>query len=132
MIIFDTDKCFYRKNIDYGLLPIEDLALLSQINARFFLTDVYITDREKANKWIESYCRHILFAAKKKSENDNRNFVAKYPFQARKYAADWMRDIHEFTDKDYIRYFKEGNPSKLDEIEFLANNWRRAAGFGEQ
>lgn len=25
MIIFDTDKCFHRKNIDYGLLPIEDL-----------------------------------------------------------------------------------------------------------
>ena len=104
-------------------------SLLSQINARFFLTDAYITDREKANKWIEAYCRHILFAAKKKSENDNRNFVARYPFQARKYAADWMRDIHEFTDKDYIKYFKEGNPSKLDEIEFLANKWRQAAGL---
>ena len=25
MIIFDTDKCFYRKNIDYRLLSIEDL-----------------------------------------------------------------------------------------------------------
>ena len=25
MIVFDTDKCFYRKNIDYRLLSIEDL-----------------------------------------------------------------------------------------------------------
>jgi len=31
MIVFDTDKCFYRKNIDYGLLPIEDLELYAKM-----------------------------------------------------------------------------------------------------
>lgn len=31
MIVFDTDKCFYRKNIDYGLLPIDDLELYAKI-----------------------------------------------------------------------------------------------------
>ena len=31
MIVFDTDKCFSRKNIDYGLLSIEDLEQYAKI-----------------------------------------------------------------------------------------------------
>lgn len=31
MVVFDTDKCFYRKNIDYRLLPIEDLELYAKM-----------------------------------------------------------------------------------------------------
>ncbi len=31
MVIFDTDKCFHRKDIDYGLLSIEDLELYAKM-----------------------------------------------------------------------------------------------------
>lgn len=98
---------------------VESEALLSQINARFHLSSAYITDERKRDKWIEQYCRYIMYTAvNEENDVDGGGFVFKqktyrsaYPFQARKFAADWMRDINEFTDKDYKEYFNIECPS---------------------
>ena len=110
-------------------------SLLSQINARFFLTDAYITDREKANKWIEAYCRYIMYTAIRTFvpvEGDSfvfedKSLRSKFPFQVRKFAANWMRDIHEFTDKDYEKYFKIEIPGKTDEVDFLVKQYEKVS-----
>jgi len=93
---------------------VKSEALLSQINTRFHLSSLYITDGSKRDKWIEQYCRYIMYATINKNiDIDGGNYVYKqkicclaYPLQVRKFAADWMRDINEFTDKDYNEYFK--------------------------
>lgn len=108
---------------------VESEALLSQINARFHLSSTYITDESKRDKWIEAYCRHIMYTTvNEENDMDGGNFVYKqktyrsaYPFQARKFAADWMRDINEFTDKDYNEYFNIECPSFGDEAKFLGS-----------
>lgn len=106
---------------------IEGEALLSQINARFRLSVSYITDESKRDKWIEQYCRHIMYSTSIKGNDINcgsfvykqKAYCSAYPFQVRKFAADWMRDIHEFTDKDYKEYFSIDCPSFGDEAEFI-------------
>lgn len=110
-------------------------SLLSQINARFFLTDAYITDRGKANKWIEAYCRYIMYTAIKTFvpvEGDSfvfedKSLRSKFPFQVRKFAANWMRDIHEFTDNDYKKYCKIEVPGKTDEVDFLVEQYKKVS-----
>ena len=110
-------------------------SLLSQINARCFLTDAYITDRKKANKWIEAYCRYIMYTATKTYKFVDGNsyifeevsYCSKFPFQVRKFAANWMRDIHEFTNKDYEKYLKIKAPGKTDEVDFLIAQFEKVS-----
>jgi len=103
---------------------IESETLLSQINARFHLSSSYITDGTKRDKWIEQYCRYIMYTTVIKGNNiDGDGFIYKqktcnsaYPFQVRKFAADWMRDINEFTGKEYNEYFSIECPTRFSGI----------------
>lgn len=93
-------------------------SIMSQVNERFCLIDTYLTDSSAREKWIDSYCRHIMYYAKK---NKNGRYSTAYPLQARKYVANWLNDLGILSDQEYDEYLKLKTPNQADGFGLLIN-----------
>jgi len=92
---YELEQFLENKNL------VRPETIMSWINYKFGLTDTIMKNWHSSVD-IQPYCHEILYSATR--ANIYQNFIFDFPVEARKYVADWAKDLGYFYEWEYDDY----------------------------